>query len=74
MHDREVVDGTTVQDLDDEAPRRTLRRIRNSAFHTRRWIAGLAAHLPTPAHQIAVPMLREHYLTNEMLRQANWPR
>jgi ATP-dependent DNA helicase RecG len=36
---------------------------------TRRWIAGLRAHLPTPAHEIALAMLREDYLTNEMLRQ-----
>ncbi|GGN27913.1 ATP-dependent DNA helicase RecG [Actinoplanes campanulatus] len=36
---------------------------------TRRWIAGLGAHLPTPAHQIAVAMLHEDYLTNEILRQ-----
>ncbi|WP_127499607.1 ATP-binding protein [Actinoplanes solisilvae] len=35
----------------------------------RKWIAGLHAHLPTPAHQIALAMLRENYLTNEMLRQ-----
>jgi ATP-dependent DNA helicase RecG len=35
----------------------------------RRWIAGLHAHLPTPAHEIALAMLRENYLTNEMLRQ-----
>jgi ATP-dependent DNA helicase RecG len=35
----------------------------------RNWIAGLDAHLPTPAHQIALAMLREGYLTNEMLRQ-----
>lgn len=35
----------------------------------RTWIAGLDAHLPTPAHQIALAMLREGYLTNEMLRQ-----
>jgi ATP-dependent DNA helicase RecG len=35
----------------------------------RRWIAGLHAQLPTPAHEIALAMLRENYLTNEMLRQ-----
>jgi ATP-dependent DNA helicase RecG len=35
----------------------------------RQWIAGLNAHLPTPAHEIALAMLRENYLTNEMLRQ-----
>lgn len=35
----------------------------------RNWIAGLNAHLPTPAHQIALAMLRESYLTNAMLRQ-----
>jgi ATP-dependent DNA helicase RecG len=35
----------------------------------RRWIAGLHANLPTPAHEIALAMLRENYLTNEMLRQ-----
>jgi ATP-dependent DNA helicase RecG len=35
----------------------------------RNWIAGLNAHLPTPAHQIALAMLREGYLTNAMLRQ-----
>jgi ATP-dependent DNA helicase RecG len=35
----------------------------------RTWIAGLHAHLPTPAHEIALAMLREDYLTNEMLRQ-----
>jgi ATP-dependent DNA helicase RecG len=35
----------------------------------REWIAGLQAHLPTPAHKIALAMLREGYLTNEMLRQ-----
>jgi ATP-dependent DNA helicase RecG len=35
----------------------------------RRWIAGLHARLPTPAHEIALAMLREDYLTNEMLRQ-----
>jgi len=35
----------------------------------RNWIAGLDAHLPTPAHQIALAMPREGYLTNEMLRQ-----
>lgn len=35
----------------------------------RRWIAGLNAHLPTQAHLIALAMLREGYLTNEMLRQ-----
>ncbi len=35
----------------------------------REWIAGLRAHLPTPAHKIALAMLREGYLTNEMLRQ-----
>lgn len=35
----------------------------------RRWIAGLRANLPTPAHEIALAMLRENYLTNEMLRQ-----
>jgi ATP-dependent DNA helicase RecG len=36
---------------------------------TRRWVAGLRASLPTPAHEIALAMLRENYLTNEMLRQ-----
>ncbi|MGW4941633.1 ATP-binding protein [Actinoplanes sp. NPDC004185] len=35
----------------------------------RHWIAGLHAQLPTPAHEIALAMLRENYLTNEMLRQ-----
>ncbi|WP_089801003.1 ATP-binding protein [Cellulomonas sp. KH9] len=35
----------------------------------RHWIAGLKAHLPTQAHLIALAMLREGYLTNEMLRQ-----
>lgn len=35
----------------------------------RRWIAGLRAHLPTQAHRIALAMLREGYITNEMLRQ-----
>jgi ATP-dependent DNA helicase RecG len=35
----------------------------------RRWIADLHARLPTPAHEIALAMLREGYLTNEMLRQ-----
>jgi ATP-dependent DNA helicase RecG len=35
----------------------------------RTWITGLHAHLPTPAHHIALAMLREGYLTNEMLRQ-----
>lgn len=35
----------------------------------RSWIASLHAHLPTPAHEIALAMLRENYLTNEMLRQ-----
>ena len=35
----------------------------------RRWIAGLHANLPTPAHEIALAMLREDYLTNETLRQ-----
>lgn len=35
----------------------------------RRWIAGLHAQLPTAAHEIALAMLRENYLTNEMLRQ-----
>jgi predicted HTH transcriptional regulator len=35
----------------------------------REWIAGLHSHLPTPAHKIALAMLREGYLTNEMLRQ-----
>lgn len=35
----------------------------------RNWIAGLNAHLPTPAHQIPHAMLREGYLTNAMLRQ-----
>jgi ATP-dependent DNA helicase RecG len=35
----------------------------------RTWIAGLHAHLPTPAHHIALAMLHEGYLTNEMLRQ-----
>lgn len=35
----------------------------------RRWIAGLDADLPTHAHLIALAMLREGYLTNEMLRQ-----
>lgn len=35
----------------------------------RTWIAGLHADLPTPAHKIALAMLRESYLTNEMLRQ-----
>jgi ATP-dependent DNA helicase RecG len=35
----------------------------------RRWIVGLHAQLPTPAHVIALAMLRESYLTNEMLRQ-----
>ena len=35
----------------------------------RRWIAQLGAHLPTPAHHIALAMLRDDYLTNEMLRQ-----
>lgn len=35
----------------------------------RAWIAGLRAHLPTPAHHIALAMLHEGYLTNEMLRQ-----
>jgi ATP-dependent DNA helicase RecG len=34
-----------------------------------KWIAGLHAHLLTPAHQIALAMLRDDYLTNEMLRQ-----
>ncbi|MDQ1293326.1 MAG: ATP-dependent helicase RecG [Actinomycetota bacterium] len=34
-----------------------------------RWIAGLNAQLPTPAHRIALAMLREGYLTNAMLRQ-----
>jgi ATP-dependent DNA helicase RecG len=35
----------------------------------RAWITGLNAHLPTPAHEIALAMLHENYLTNEMLRQ-----
>jgi ATP-dependent DNA helicase RecG len=35
----------------------------------REWIAGIGAHLPTQAHHIALAMLREGYLTNEMLRQ-----
>jgi ATP-dependent DNA helicase RecG len=35
----------------------------------RTWIAGLPAQLPTQAHHIALAMLREGYLTNEMLRQ-----
>lgn len=35
----------------------------------RTWIARLHAHLPTPAHHIALAMLHEGYLTNEMLRQ-----
>lgn len=35
----------------------------------RTWIAGLNARLPTPAHQIALAMLREGYLTKAMLRQ-----
>jgi len=36
---------------------------------TRGWIAQLGAHLPTRAHQLALAMLRDDYLTNEMLRQ-----
>lgn len=36
---------------------------------TRGWIAQLGAHLPTQAHQLALAMLRDDYLTNEMLRQ-----
>lgn len=35
----------------------------------RAWIAGLDAHLPSQAHHLALAMLREGYLTNEMLRQ-----
>lgn len=35
----------------------------------RRWITGLHAQLPTAAHEIALAMPRENYLTNEMLRQ-----
>ena len=37
--------------------------------NVRNWIAGLRARLPSPAHEIALAMLRESYLTNEMLRQ-----
>lgn len=36
---------------------------------TRGWITQLGAHLPTQAHQLALAMLRDDYLTNEMLRQ-----
>ncbi|GAA2572763.1 ATP-binding protein [Winogradskya consettensis] len=36
---------------------------------TRAWIAHLGARLPTQAHQLALAMLRDDYLTNEMLRQ-----
>lgn len=35
----------------------------------RTWMAGLDAHLPTPAHEIALAMLRDGYVTNAMLRQ-----
>lgn len=35
----------------------------------RRWISRLGAHLPTQAHHLALAMLRDDYLTNEMLRQ-----
>jgi ATP-dependent DNA helicase RecG len=35
----------------------------------RAWIAGLDARLPTPAHEIALAMLRDGYVTNAMLRQ-----
>jgi hypothetical protein len=33
------------------------------------WIFRLGAHLPTQAHHLALAMLRDDYLTNEMLRQ-----
>jgi hypothetical protein len=39
----------------------------NSEVHE--WTAGLQAHLPGPAYKIALAMLREGYLTDEMLRQ-----
>ncbi|WP_229072019.1 ATP-binding protein [Actinoplanes sp. DH11] len=35
----------------------------------RGWISRLGAHLPTQAHHLALAMLRDDYLTNEMLRQ-----
>jgi ATP-dependent DNA helicase RecG len=35
----------------------------------RSWIFRLGAHLPTQAHHLALAMLRDDYLTNEMLRQ-----
>lgn len=35
----------------------------------RAWIAGLRAHLPTPAHELGLAMMRDGYITNAMLRQ-----
>lgn len=36
---------------------------------TQAWIDALRADLPTPTHRIAVAMLRDGHITNEMLRQ-----
>jgi ATP-dependent DNA helicase RecG len=35
----------------------------------RAWLARIGAHRADPAHQIALAMMREGYVTNEMLRQ-----
>jgi ATP-dependent DNA helicase RecG len=47
----------------------TFERSQLLGSETRAWIARVAPGLPTPAHEIAVAMLRHDYVTNASLRQ-----